>query len=179
MNTESVEIPALRLIQGGMANTPSANLAMSPAPASKRELLEMWRDNAQRSALTHRHESRKQWRLSVWMGVPVISFTVASAVLSAVHADLSKLHDMAVVLIGSLGAVLAGIQTFLGLDGKRSGCHQAAAAYSAMRRRIEALLANGDESPEKIESVRQDLDALGKASPLASEESFQKAAERT
>lgn len=176
----SSDMLGLRVIQGGMSTEKNqSSSSPSPAPANKRDLLVQWRNNAERAATTHRHESRKHARWIGYLGVPVIGCTVASAVLSAVHADFGKLYDLTVVSLGTVGAILAGIQTFLGADGKRSASHQAAAAYSAVRRRIEVLLAKDSVSDEEIESIKQELDNLGKGSPLASEESFQKHAEKT
>jgi len=115
--------------------------------------------------------------LSIWIGVPVISFTCASAMLTAMHPSWSAYY-VASVVVSFLGAILAGIQTFLRLDDKRSSSHRAAADYSAIRRRIETMLTDSDASPEKTEAIRRDLDNLGTTAPLPSEESSRKAPER-
>lgn len=189
MNAESVDPctgafdrPNLRLIRGGMADphptAPSPAIPSQSAPKTKRELLTLWCDNAMRAAVTHRHEARSQLRRSILLGVPVIGLTCASAMMTAVNPTCSVFYVTSVAVAG-LGAILAGIQTFLRLDDRRSGSHRAAADYSAIRRRIETMLADNDESPEKIEAIRRDLDNLGATAPLPSAESSRMVAERS
>jgi hypothetical protein len=149
---------------------------------SPQALLSSWRMGALRSQIGNYHAANYFSALNYWLGIPAVVF--AAVVGTSVFAALGRTVDSTTqILIGMtsvLAAVLAALQTFLGL-GDRAAKHRAtAAAYGALKRSIDQQLSmQNDEAVDISESTvtafRKRMDALAKEAPELPEKHWNRA----
>lgn len=105
------------------------------------------------------------------VGVVVLTTIVGTAIFSTLESSPSAAVRI-IAGLASVGAgVLAALQTFLGLEQRATKHREAAAAYGALRRELEAGMAFPHESTKVTEllvDVRRRWDALDATAPVVS-----------
>ncbi|MGA7412839.1 MAG: SLATT domain-containing protein [Bryobacteraceae bacterium] len=135
------------------------------------QLLLKWSERARANQFQHWESARYYELANYALGGPAV---VLSAIVgTAVFATLEKLLDirirLAVGAISVLSAILVAIQTFLRLSERAEKHRATAAAYSSVRRRIEAALSLAAEKDESlkgaVEEVLKELNSLAESAP--------------
>lgn len=107
-------------------------------------------------------------RLNYWLGIPVIIVTtlVGTSVFASIQQQPAAWLQIMAGFASVLAAVLAGLQTFLGLQDRAEKHRLAGAKYGAVGRQLEELMAFPDRQMDaQVFEVRQRLDALALESP--------------
>jgi hypothetical protein len=129
---------------------------MSPLDSIKvKELLSSWLRAAALNEAAQYAACKWFGRLHYYVGIPVVVFStsVASSVFSKAEDAASSKEHVVLGVISVLAAVLAGIQTFLGLS-ERSEKHRAAgASFADIGYEIEQCLACDLERRADAEAV--------------------------
>jgi hypothetical protein len=148
------------------------------------ELLNKWCLRVKRSQFAHRFAAKELSKIHLLLGLSAV--IIATTTGTAIFASFEKgLPDYGRILTGVLSltaALLSALQTFLRLD-ERSGKHQRAdASYSAIRQKIEQYQAiqhissDGQKNIQDfLDSLREEMDALAKDSPIVPERYWKKA----
>lgn len=138
-------------------------------PRSALALLEDWYDRSRKIKRGHYHQAHKLEKLHYIFGTPVI--ILSTLVGTSTFANLAENPRVEMQILAGLmslvAAILAALQTFLRLNERATAHHSAGARYAGVLREIETILAIGDESEavKSLESIRDELDILGKESP--------------
>lgn len=137
-------------------------------------LLQNWhhRVYAAQSAYYLEAERLRRWHLLLGIAVVVLSTIVGSSAF----AEKGMGYGLPSVLIGTMGslaAILAGLQTFLKLSESAANHGMAADWYATIRREIEELQAlprhlRGN-AQSTLDGVRQNMNKAGQAAPELSE----------
>jgi hypothetical protein len=107
-------------------------------------------------------------RLHYWLGVPVIVVTtlVGTSVFASIQQQPAVWIQVLAGFASVVAAILAGLQTFLGLQDRAEKHRLAGAKYGAVGRELEELLAFPEtQSDVHVSDIRQRLDALALESP--------------
>ncbi len=130
-----------------------------------------WYKRARESQFAHYHAEKHFTRLNYILGIPVVVLTtfVGTSVFASLQIDLAAETKIFVGLVSVLAAVLAGLQTFLGLAEIAEKHHSAAAQYGAIRRELELLeekdTAMQDPCYSTLVSVKDKFDRLAVETP--------------
>jgi hypothetical protein len=140
------------------------------------ELLEGWQERVHVLENAHYQACNSFGRRRVFLGVPatILSTVAGTSVFASMSSEVTTGVRLAVGLISVLVAVLTGMQTFLRYD-ERSGKHRAAGVqFGILRREIELERATRppDTSIERLQAMKESLDALYKESPEIPQEIF-------
>jgi hypothetical protein len=146
-------------------------------------LLENWRKRvyAAQSAYYIEAERFMRWHYILGIAVVVMSTIVGSSTFSAKEGG-PGLPSIVIGILGSLAAILAGLQTLL-KPAETAARHGVAADwYSAIRRDIEELQAlprhlRGDVRL-RLDAVRSSMNKVGQNAPVLSERLWARAAQR-
>jgi hypothetical protein len=142
-------------------------------------LLARWRNRARLNQDQHWEAAKRFQRLHYLVGVPAVA--LSAIVGTTVFATLQKQVGLRIQLlvggISLLAAVLAVLQTFLGFSARAEQHKSVAAAYGAIRRRLETLVTlpvelRGDIA-ETVKLVEIELDNLAKAAPTVPNDIYQ------
>ncbi|HEV2989856.1 MAG TPA: SLATT domain-containing protein [Candidatus Angelobacter sp.] len=133
-------------------------------------LLERWLGRARESQRGHYEAATRLENLNHWLGIPVVVMTtvVGTSVFASLQRQMDLHWQVLVGLISVLAAVLAGLQTFLRFSEKAEKHRAAGAAYGAIRREIEMILAvppADRNSKELLDGLRIRIDTLAKEAP--------------
>lgn len=110
-------------------------------------------------------------RLHYWLGIPVIIVTtlVGTSVFASIQTQPAVWVQVLAGFASVVAAVLAGLQTFLGLQDRAEKHRLAGAKYGAIGRQLEELSAFPEtQSDAQVSDIRQRLDALALESPNVS-----------
>lgn len=139
---------------------------MAELARNQHQVLSEWYDRVATSQRAQYRAALYFGRLHFWLGIPVIVLT--TIVGTSVFASLSKQPNLniqiTIGLASVLAAVLASLQTFLGLGDRAEKHRLAGAKYGAVGRHLEELLA-GNPDDAQISRVRERLDTLALESP--------------
>jgi hypothetical protein len=106
-------------------------------------------------------------KLNFFFGFPTV--ILATVVGTSVFATLQSKPDLwwqVTVGVMSIGAaILAALQSFLGYNDKAEKHRTAGAKYNAIGRELELWLSLPVEDLDKLDSIRQRIDALAQESP--------------
>jgi hypothetical protein len=142
-----------------------------PLPEESMALLADWWRRARESQYVHYECSSHFSRRHLWLGIPTGALSTVAGL--AAFASLATrvggvIGTMVVGLFSISAALLAGLQTFLGLS-KRADEHRALAAkYAAVRRKLEQLKTfppGAHELEVAIDEVRREMDWLAETAP--------------
>ena len=134
------------------------------------ELLQHWRNRvyAAQSAYYFEAERLRRWHYLLGIAVVVLSTIVGSTMFADRRAG-PDIPNVVVGALGSLAAILAGLQTFLKLAEAATRHGGAADWYAAIRRDIEELQAlprhvRGNVQT-RLDAVRIDMNKAGQNAP--------------
>jgi hypothetical protein len=108
-------------------------------------------------------------RLHLSLGIPTIALSAAAG--TAVLASLQKTVGLAGIVVGLisiLAAVLASLQTFLGLSDRAETHRVIGARYSAVRRQLESMKTFPPamaEAKSQLNEIRAKMDELAEEAP--------------
>ena len=112
------------------------------------------------------------------IAVVVLSTIVGTAIFSTLESSPSTTVKIVAGLASVGAAVLAALQTFLGLEQRAAKHREVAAAYGTLRRELEtgmALAATGPKPSELLDGVRTRWDALDATAPATSNRVYEHA----
>jgi hypothetical protein len=140
--------------------------------ADVEKLITGWFERARDNQLTHNDCSSRLGRWHYRLGVPIIILTtgVAAAIFYSLgRPDVSDPIRLGVGLASGAAALLACMQTFLGLS-RRADQHKIACArYGALRRSLEILKTFSPSDPielrQAITDIQRQMDRLAETSP--------------
>jgi hypothetical protein len=152
-------VPDLRVIQGGMANTPPKGVIVGGGivPANsvekRRALLEAWILDVKAASLAHRTHSRHRGSINQWLGGTVIVLSIAAIALSA-----STGGPLGIVgtCVSAIATICACFQTFSRTSETSAKSHQAAAEFAAIQRKIQILLTEDDPPKESLDAINEE-----------------------
>ncbi len=141
------------------------------------ELLRHWARNVKRAQFAHYRMADHYRRQYTAIGVAVTVITVAtgSALLADLPSVLPSLTTPIRIVSGLLvlfASALSGLQTFLKLEERKALHAEAGAAYSAVKRHIDQLIADAKDkiiASSVLDDVRSHMDSLGSQSPQISD----------
>lgn len=137
------------------------------------DLLFHWARNVKRAQYAHyRMADRYGWQYrSTGITTAVITVICGSSILLDLP-QVSQAYEAQIKLIIALAilfaSALSGIHTFLKLDERALGHKKAGAAYSALKRQIDQLIAAARSKvidSELLNAVREKIDYLGANTP--------------
>ena len=136
------------------------------------KLITGWFERARDNQLTHDECGTRLSRWHYRLGIPIIVLT--TAVAAAIFYSLGRLElsdpiKMGIGIASGAAAVLACLQTFLGLSQRADQHKIACARYDALRRSLEILKTFSPSDPielrRAITEVQRQLDRLSETSP--------------
>lgn len=149
-----------------------------------RDLLSRWRSRARLNQSQHWETTKHFQRLHYAIGVPVVvlSAVVGTTVFATLQKQVGFKIQLTVGGISLLAAILAGLQTFYGFSALAERHKSVAAAYGAIRRRLELLATlpvelRGDLS-ETLKAIEAELDSLAKGAPTVPTKIFESVQKR-
>lgn len=155
---------------GSLGRRSAANsLDTAPEPSDASGLLREWHRRIREAQWAHYQSQRRLQRLHYFIGIPLVVLAAVSS--TALLTNTSDGGQFTATATSLIAAVLAALQTFLGL-GDRAAAHRVAGGeYSDLRRRVEELLAfggNEDEMRREVAVVREAMSGLAGRSPVIS-----------
>ncbi|GEM_PF-6649954 len=136
------------------------------------KLITGWFERARANQLTHDACGSRLTRWHYLLGIPIIALTTAVAAVifySLGRWDIGDNIKMAVGLVAGATALLACLQTFLGLSERADQHKIACARYEALRRSLEILKTFSPSDPielrRAITDIQRELDRLAESSP--------------
>jgi len=144
--------------------------------ADERGLVEKWREKVRRAQMAHYARANRCDHQNLLLGVPVIVLSaVAGATVFAAPPDTLRWLTVVVGCLSILGAILAGLQTFLKLSERAEKHRLAAARYGDLKREAEALLASPPpDVAAALDKFRIRWDKSNQESPMAFSKKFEK-----
>ncbi len=136
------------------------------------KLITGWFERARDNQLTHDECGSRLNRWHYRLGVPII--ILATGVAAAIfywlgRPDLSDPIKMGIGMASGLAALLACLQTFLGLSQRADQHKIACARYGALRRSLEILKTFSPSDPTElhrsITDIQRQMDRLSETSP--------------
>jgi hypothetical protein len=149
-------------------------------PRTPRELMLTWLRRARDSQMSHYAMANLLGRRDRALGVPVIliSTLVGTSVFGSIAAATIPLQAKVVVGLLSLAAgLLSSLQTFFRFSERAEKHRLYGARFGAVRREIEALVAEGSPAaePRYIDVLREKLDRLAVEAPHVPTRVFERA----
>jgi hypothetical protein len=136
------------------------------------KLITGWFERARANQLTHDACGSRLTRWHYLLGLPLIALTttVAAAIFYSLgRYDISDTFKMALGLVAGATALLACLQTFLGLAERADQHKIACARYDALRRSLEILKTFSPSDPielrRAITDIQREMDRLAESSP--------------
>ena len=133
------------------------------------KLITGWFERARDKQLTH-EECRT--RLNRWhyrFGIPIIILTTGAAAATFYWLDLNDPIKLGIGIAAGIAALLACMQTFLGLSERADQHNIACARYGALRRSLEILKtfspSDQIELRRSIIDIQRQMDRLAETSP--------------
>ena len=146
-------------------NETATQSEMSPEKA----FLRKWESRIVATQKGHYLSAQYYSRQNYVLGVPVIvlSTIVGTSVFATLQQQKQEIWIQILVGLASVAAaVLASLQTFLGFSDRAEKHRVAGAKYGAVGREVEALISFPPaKMEERLDSIRQRLDALALESP--------------
>lgn len=146
-------------------------------------LLGKWRNRVYAAQSAYYLQAERLWRWHYILGIAVVIMsTVVGGTMFTDTSGETGIPDVVIGALGSLAAILAGLQTFLKLAETATRHAVAAAWYSAIRRDIEGLQVlppnlRGDQKAG-IEAIRKDMNKVSQNAPALNEHLWARVAQR-
>ena len=134
-------------------------------------LLLKWSERARANQMQHWEAARYYDSVNLALGGPAVALSavVGTAVFATLEKQIGFKLQLAIGAISVLTAILVALQTFLRLSEKAEKHRGMAAAYSSVRRRIEAALSlvpeGQDSLTRTVEEVLKELNNLAESTP--------------
>lgn len=139
---------------------------------STEDLLKDWHNRVAAARSAHYQLASRMRRRNLVVGVPSVVFSaVVGTSLFATLSDANVPRALRIVigLVSLLAAVLAALQTFFGFSERAERHVIAADWYSAVRRRLDLLIAlpkNERDPPKKcLDEIRKEMSRIGQQAP--------------
>jgi hypothetical protein len=133
------------------------------------KLITGWFERARDKQLTHEECSTRLNRWHYRFGIPIIILTTGAAAATFYWLDLNDPVKMGIGVASGLAALLACMQTFLGLAHRADQHRIACARYGALRRSLEILKTFSPSDPidlrRSITDIQRQMDRLAETSP--------------
>jgi hypothetical protein len=133
------------------------------------KLITGWFERARDKQLTHEECSTRLNRWHYRFGIPIIILTTGAAAATFYWLDLNDPVKMGIGIASGLAALLACMQTFLGLAHRADQHRIACARYGALRRSLEILKTFSPSDPidlhRSITDIQRQMDRLAETSP--------------
>lgn len=145
-------------------------------PKNTQELLSSWLRSTSLNEAAQYEACTFFSHMHYGLGIPVVVFStaVASFTLSGPGSDFQQ---MALALVSFLSALLAGIQTFLGLAERMEKHRKSGAAFAALSYQIEQLaasdLANRSDVQTQLDIIRKNIGELLEQAPAVPQRIWQ------
>jgi hypothetical protein len=140
--------------------------------ANVEKLVAGWFERAREHQLTHDECGSRLTRWHYLLGAPIIILTtsVAAAIFYSLgRAEVSDPIKMGIGIASGAAALLACLQTFLGLSQRADQHRTACARYGALRRALEILKTFSPSDPielrRAITEIQRAMDRLAESSP--------------
>lgn len=150
---------------------------MTESAPPPRKLLEAWLVRATRHQTAHYSiEGRlTRWNRAVGGATVALTTLAGTTLLASAVSDIPTLVRIAVGIVGIVAAVLASVQSFLGLADRAEHHRRAAASYGELRHRVEAWIScpPSDECA-LLEELHKRFTDLAKSSPAVPRRDAQK-----
>lgn len=126
-----------------------------------------WYHRAATVAHGHYRAALRFSKLNYWFGFPSVALAtiVGTSVFATLQSKPEIWWQITVGMMSIAAAILSALQSFLGYSDKAEKHRAAGAKYNAVGRELELWLAVDQESIEKLETIRQRIDALAQESP--------------
>jgi hypothetical protein len=134
---------------------------------STRPIATEWYHRAATVAHGHYRAALRFSKLNFWFGFPsvVLATIVGTSVFATLQSKPEIWWQIAVGMMSIAAAILSALQSFLGYNDKAERHRAAGAKYNAIGRELELWLAVAQEDVDKLEAIRQRIDALAQESP--------------
>jgi hypothetical protein len=136
------------------------------------KLITGWFERARDKQLTHEECGTRLNRWHYRFGIPIIILTTGAAAATFYWLDLNDPVKMGIGIASGLAALLACMQTFLGLAHRADQHRIACARYGALRRSLEILKTFTPSDPidlrRSITDIQRQMDRLAETSPVVS-----------
>ena len=140
--------------------------------ADVEKLVNGWFERARENQLTHDRSGDRLTRWHYLLGAPIIILTtgVAAAIFYSLgRPEISDPVKMGIGIASGTAALLACLQTFLGLSQRADQHRTACARYGALRRSLEILKTFSPSDPielrRAITEIQRAMDRLAESSP--------------
>jgi hypothetical protein len=141
--------------------------------ADVEKLITGWFERARDNQLTHDECGARLDRWHYRLGIPIIMLTTAAGAAIFYwlgRPDLSDSIKMGIGIACGAAALLACLQTFLGLSQRADQHKIACARYDALRRSLEILKTFSPSDPielrRAITDIQREMDRLAESSPV-------------
>jgi hypothetical protein len=133
---------------------------------NERRLAIEWYQRVITVAHGHYRAALRFSRLHLLVSVPTVLLTiiVGTSVFASLQQQPEEKWKIAVGVMSILAAVFSGLQAFLGYGDKVEKHKIAGSRYNAIGRKLEHMLAKGDDWTE-LKDIRERIDALAQESP--------------
>lgn len=131
-----------------------------------REIAKEWYQRAATVAHGHYRAAMRFSKLNFLFGFPsvVLATVVGTSVFATLQAKPEVWWQVTVGMMSIAAAILSALQSFLGYNDKAEKHRTAGAKYNAIGRELEFWLSLPQEDLQKLESIRQRIDALAQES---------------
>lgn len=140
--------------------------------ADVEKLVTGWFERARDNQLSHDQCGNRLTRWHYLLGIPIIILTtgVAAAIFYLLgRPEITDTIEMGIGIASGAAALLACLQTFLGLSRKADQHRIACARYDALRRSLEILKTFSPSDPielrRAIVDIQREMDRLAESSP--------------
>lgn len=134
------------------------------------KLITGWFERARNKQLTHEECSTRLNRWHYRFGIPIIILTTGAAAAAFYWLDLNDPIKLGIGIAAGIAALLACMQTFLGLSERADQHKIACARYGALRRSLEILKtfspSDQIELRRSITDIQRQMDRLAETSPV-------------
>jgi len=152
----------------------------SRSSASLKQLLVDWRRRARESQFAHYEAVKPLVRANYALGVAAVTLSTfaGTSLFATLEAQSGPEFRLLIAFVSVLAAVLSSLQTFLRYSERAEKHRGTAARFSSLRREIEFLQASGAPyDKERIEAVREKMDAIAAEAPEIPARVFKKVEE--
>ena len=132
-----------------------------------RPIATQWYHRAATVAHGHYRAALRFSRLNFWFGFPsvILATIVGTSVFATLQSKPEFWWQVTVGVMSIAAAILSALQSFLGYNDKAEKHRAAGAKYNAIGRELELWLSVEEDNVEKLDVIRQRIDALAQESP--------------
>jgi hypothetical protein len=139
-------------------------------PQSSRELITRWHKRSREIQDSQYEASKHLRRNHSYLGIPVLALNliVGSSIFLSIKTDFGDLGKVIFGSITLLAGLLAGFQTFFKLSEQAEKHQTAGVNAGVLRRKIEQILAKGDNyqiTDDEVTKLRDEYDRIAREAP--------------